>query len=188
MQPTRLTQPLLLTRGATFRQAFYLQQPTINYKDVTGGKSFPLELTVVAHGLQDGWPIWVEGVTGIPELNRPYGGQPVYGEVIDADTLRFSSISGINKPRPSSGKVIFNMPVDLTGATAKIEILGQQEPSEDLFTTTISAGGTVTVAMTATNTANLSWDRASFALWLTMPNGDRDCWLTGQILAEGVAP
>lgn len=188
MQSTRLTQPLQLTRGATYRQAFFLQQPTLNFKDVTGGQSFPLELTVVGHGLQNGWPIWLEGVPGIPELNRPYGGQPVFPEVVDADTLRFSTISGINRPRPTSGKVVFNMPVDLTGATAKVELLDAAEPSEDFITTSISAGGTVTMVISAADTAQITWERAKFALWLTMSNGDRDCWVTGTIIAEGVAP
>lgn len=188
MQPIRLTQPLYLIRGATFRQAFLMQQPTINYKDIIGGKSFPLELNVPSHGLVNGWPIWVEGVTGIPELNRPYGGQPVFGEVIDADTLRFSTISGINRPRPAGGKIIFNLPVDLSGATAKVELLDTAEPSEILIHTVIGPDGTVTISMAADDTAEITWPRAKFALWLTMSNGDKDCWLTGEIIAEGVAP
>lgn len=188
MQPIRLTQPLYLIRGATFRQAFLMQQPTINYKDITGGQSFPLELKVPGHGLVNGWPIWVEGVTGIPELNRPYGGQPLFGEVVDVDTLRFSTISGINRPRPTGGKIIFNLPVDLAGATAKVELLDLAEPSEVLISTVVDAGGTVTISMAPGDTAGISWERAKFALWLTLSNGDRDCWLTGEIVAEGVAP
>lgn len=188
MQPIRLTQPLYLTRGATFRQPFLLQQPAINYKDITGGKSFPLELIVPAHGLVNGWPIWVEGVAGIPELNRPYGGQPVFGEVVDADTLRFSTISGVNRPKPASGKIIFNLPVDLTGATAKVELLDAAESTEGLITTVVEPGGTVTISMAPADTAGIPWPRAKFALWLTLSNGDKDCWLTGEIIAEGVAP
>lgn len=188
MQPVRLTQPLVLTRGATFRQSFFLQQPVLSFKDVTGGNAFPLELTVPAHGLYDGWPIWVEGVPGIPELNRPYGGQPLYAEVVDPDTLRFSHASTVNRPRPNSGKILYNLPVDLNGASASLELLGDAEPTETFVTTTIEGPGLLSVAIASSATADIPWERAQFALWLTMSNGDRDCWLTGQILAQGVAP
>lgn len=188
MQPTRLTQPLVLTRGATFRQTFFLQQPKLAYEAITGGRSFPLEITVPAHGLLDGWPTWIEGVKGIPELNRPYGGPPIFAEVIDEDTLRFGSVSGVDRPRPNGGSIIYNLPVDLTGCTVSVELLDEAEPSEDLISASIVGPGQVGMLITASDSATITWSRAKFALWVTMSNGDRDCWLTGEIIAEGVAP
>ncbi|MDX0622893.1 hypothetical protein GOD54_23625 [Sinorhizobium medicae] len=188
MQPTRLTQPLILTRGATFRQTFFLQQTKLAYEAITGGRSFPLEITVPAHGLLDGWPIWIEGLKGIPELNRPYGGAPIFAEVIDEDTLRFGSVSGVDRPRPNGGSIVYNLPVDLTGATISVELLDTAEPDETLIVPSIVGPGEVQLLMSASNSATITWGRAKFALWLTMSNGDRDCWVTGEIVAEGVAP
>lgn len=186
MQPSRLQQPLTVVKGATFRQDFYLQQPLLQYRTITISRATaPLELEVPNHGLLNRQPIWIEGVSGMEALNHPYPGPAIYADVVDPDTLRFNDINGLQAPRAQGGAVIFQAPVDLTGCSARFEVL--TPTGEHLFDVTGSitaASGLVTVSMPGTETAALTVARTKFRLWVTMSNGDVDPWVVGELLLQ----
>ncbi len=131
MLPARLGQPLLLVKGATFRQSFLLQQPVFQFRPVSTSKATaPVQLVVPAHGLQTGQPIWIENVTQFTALNRPRPGQPIYAEVIDEDTLRIP-VNGVGQLRAKGGQIVFQTPVDLTDCSARLELVLPQEPEPE---------------------------------------------------------
>jgi hypothetical protein len=191
MLPARLNQPLTMTKGGTFRQSFLLQQPVTRFRPVTTSKpSSPVELTVPNHGLLSGQPIWIEDVRLFVELNKPRSGNPIYADVIDSDTLRLVDVSGAGKPRAQGGQIIYQRPVDLTGASARIELVLPPpavppeipEPAPSFDAEIDPEIGKITVLIPAGETAAMTWTRAKFRLWVTMSNGDVEPWIAGEII------
>lgn len=207
MLPSRLAQPLLLVKGATFRQTFLLQQPVLQYRPIsTSAATSPVELTVPNHGLITGQAIWIEGVEQLVSVNRPRTGSPIYAEVIDADTLRLTGVNGRGQPRTRGGQIIYQKPLDLTDCTARLELVLPEapeppaagcpapEPEEPVdpvdpppteFQGSIDPLiGKISFAIPASVTGVVTWSRAKFRLWVTMSNGDVDPWIAGEIVAK----
>ncbi|EPM7285131.1 TPA: hypothetical protein ACKQBO_001087 [Pseudomonas aeruginosa] len=63
--------PLRVERGATFRDTMRIMQPSLVYRPITQiAPTAPVRLTIPGHGLPDTWLAWIDGVQGMPELNR----------------------------------------------------------------------------------------------------------------------
>lgn len=184
MQPSRLTTPLYITKGGTFRQQFFLQQPVVESRDITGGQAQPLQITVVAHGLPDAWPVWIEG-TGIPALERPYPRQTLTPEVVDANTLGFPGVVVGAGAQPRQGQIRFHKPVELNGATVRLDVEVPEGATAPGFVVTTDTAGVIFISLPAGDTEAIDWDRANFKVWLTMSNGDVDCWICGEFVAGG---
>lgn len=69
MQPARLDLPII--PGTTYRDTVRLMQPAFVYLPITAitASESGVRLTV-QHDLAGDWPVWVRGVTGMPDLNR----------------------------------------------------------------------------------------------------------------------
>jgi hypothetical protein len=157
MQPAR--QDLSVTRGTTYSDTVRIMQPEFVYRDITGISGSPALLNVPAHGLDAAWPVWIRGVAGMPDLNRePFRQLPHRAKRIDADTLEINSLSA-HDLKPSGGQLIYREPVNLTDATAAMNVY---RGGDLLFALGIDAGlalttaGTIIRAMTAVQTALLA--------------------------------
>lgn len=154
MQPARLDLPVV--PGTTYRDTMRLMQPVFVYKPITGiaAGEDGVRLTV-AHDLEGAWPVWVRGVTGLPDLNRdPRSSLPWRATRVDDNVLEINALSGAGM-RASGGELVYRPPVDLSGAQVSMRFT--REGSE-LLVLTLGSGlespepGTVTRELTPSQT------------------------------------
>lgn len=184
MQPAKLD--LHIVQGATLRDNLRLMQPRYEYRPITALGGSPLRLTV-DHGLSGDWLAWVEGVNGMQGVNRsPRTESPHRVTVVDAATLEINALSafGLN---PSGGQLIYKPPVDLTGATARMQIRAQVGGAVLLELTTANGDlaftgpGTITRTLSAAQTAALTWTEAVYDLEVEYADGTVQRYLQGTV-------
>lgn len=158
MQPARLDLPVV--PGTTYRDTVRLMQPEFSYLPITAIAATPsgVRLTV-EHDLAGDWPVWVRGVTGMPDLNRdPRAALPWRAKRIDAGTLEINALSGAGL-QPRGGELVYKLPVDLTGATVAMRFT---RDGQELLTLTLGNGlaspapGTITRLLTPAQTELLT--------------------------------
>lgn len=187
MQPA--CTPLRLIRGATYRDTRRLMQPIREYRAVSAIiAAAPLSLTVPGHGLVGDWLAWVTGTTGLPDLNRTPGRQnPHRVEVVDADTLKINCANGAGaRPESGAGQLIYQPPVDLTGATARLTIREREDGGAALLELAVAAGapGTLVVEISAAETAAIDWVSGWYNLDVTFADGTVSRFFHGPVTVE----
>lgn len=183
MQPAKLD--LHIVQGSTLRDTLRLMQPRYEYRPITALGGSPLRLTV-DHGLPGNWLAWVEGVNGMQGVNRSTRERPHRVIVVDADTLEINALSafGLN---PNGGQLIYKPPVDLTGATARMQIRAGVGGALLLELTTENGGlaitgpGTLTRTLSATETAALTWTDGVYDLEVEYADGTVQRYLQGAV-------
>ena len=160
MQPACVDLPII--PGTTYRDTVRLMQPAFVYLPITAiaASESGVRLTV-EHGLAGDWPVWVRGVTGMPDLNRdPRAALPWRAKRIDADTLEINALSGAGL-QPRGGELVYKLPVDLTGATVAMRFT---RAGQELLMLTLGNGlaspapGTITRLLTPAQTELLTGD------------------------------
>lgn len=184
MQPARLD--LSIIQGSTLRDTLRLMQPRYEYRPITALGGSPLRLTV-DHGLPGNWLAWVQGVSGMQGVNRsPQAERPHRVSVVDAATLEINALSAFGLS-PSGGQLIYKPPVDLTGATARMQIRAQVGGAVLLELTTANGGlavtgpGTITRTLSAAQTAALTWSEAVYDLEVEYADGTVQRYLQGDV-------
>ncbi len=183
MQPAKLD--LHIVQGSTLRDTLRLMQPRYEYRPITALGGSPLRLTV-DHALPGNWLAWVDGVSGLQGVNRSTRERPHRVTVVDADTLEINALSafGLN---PTGGQLIYKPPVDLTGATARMQIRAGVGGALLLELTTendglaITGPGTLTRTMSASQTAALAWAEAVYDLEVEYADGTVQRYLQGAV-------
>lgn len=183
MQPAKLD--LHIVQGSTLRDTLRLMQPRHEYRPITALGGSPLRLTV-DHGLPGNWLAWVEGVNGMQGVNRSTRERPHRVTVVDAATLEINALSafGLN---PSDGQLIYKPPVDLAGATARMQIRAGVGGALLLELNTENGGlaitgpGTLTRTMSAATTAALAWTEAVYDLEVEYADGTVQRYLQGRV-------
>lgn len=182
-----------LQKGAGFSQVFRWGQPVFAWKSITAVPSvLPVHLTVTAHSIPSGWPFAVLGVLGTTQLNRD--DPPYYATVIDVDTIEINDLDGSSfSTYVSGGAIRFNIPVDLAGSTAKLQVRASLN-SAVLLTLTSSSGitidntaKTITVVFTAAQIAALGVAQAVYSLQMTSSGGIPTQLVSGSIFIESEA-
>lgn len=170
MQPARLDLPII--QGATLRQVLRIMQPVLEYRPITTiASSAPVRLTV-DHDLPTDWPVWVRGVVRMPALNaEPIRQRPHMATVIDATTLEINPLSATGLA-PSGGELVYNLPVDLAGATAVLQVLDDAGGELLSITPTVNAGGWIEVELSDEETTALTWRAGNWLLDISFSNGD----------------
>jgi hypothetical protein len=184
MLPAKLD--LHIIQGSTLRDTLRLMQPRYEYRPITALGGSPLRLTV-DHGLPGNWLAWVQGVSGMQGVNRsPQTEHPHRVSVIDAATLEINALSAFGLS-PSGGQLIYKPPVDLTGATARMQIRAQVGGAVLLELTTANGGlaftgpGTITRTLSAAQTAALTWTEAVYDLEVEYADGTVQRYLQGDV-------
>lgn len=183
MQPACLDLPIV--PGATNRKPLYLLQPRFERKAISEIQKTPsLLLTVPGHGLPAEWPCWVEGVSGFTTLNRQSPQQaPWMVGVIDANTVEINALNGAGQ-NASGGWLVYQPGVDLTDATAKLTLTGQDYTLE---LTTENGGlqvlgvGRLVIVLTPAQSAAIPLAGVTYTLDITWQNGDVNRWLDGPV-------
>lgn len=191
MQPACL--PMRLIRGSTYRDTRRLMQPPKEYRPLTAiDATAPIRLTAPDHGLSSDWLAWVSGTTGVQDLNRePPRQLPHRVEVIDASTLEINAVNAVGlKPVAGAGQLIYQPPIDLTGATARLIIREQEEGGDQLLVLTTGAGiditapGTLAVEISAADTAGITWTSGWYHLEITFADGTVSRFFQGPVTVE----
>ncbi|WP_312139904.1 hypothetical protein [Stutzerimonas nitrititolerans] len=183
MQPAKLD--LHIVQGATLRDTLRLMQPRLEYRPITAIGGSPVRLSV-DHGLPGNWLAWVEGSTGLQGLNRSTRERPHRVTVIDESTLEINALSAFGLA-PSGGQLIYKPPVDLTGATARMQIRAGIGGALLLELTTENAGlaitgpGTLVRTLSAAQTAALTWTEGVYDLEVEYADGTVQRYLQGKV-------
>jgi hypothetical protein len=185
MQPASI--PLRIIQGATLRDTLRIMQPLFVYRPITAiSPSAPVLLTV-DHGLPGDWLVWIQGVQQMSELNRaPRAQMPHRVQVINNDTLAINTISAVGRV-PAGGQLIYQPPVDLTGARARMQVRDAPGGSVLLELTTengglaLTAGGTIVREVSAADTAAFSWLKGVYDLEVEYPDGTVHRYFEGPV-------
>jgi hypothetical protein len=161
-------------QGSTFRQVLRWESSAKTYVPITAiSKTAPVVVTAVAHGAPLGWRARVAGVAGMKEINDTENYRLITAKT--ADTVTFNEINAANYATYTSGGILeYNTPVDLTGYTARMQLRSTLDSSTVIQELTTANGGilidnvykTITVVLTAAQTAALTFSSAVYSLEL----------------------
>lgn len=179
MQPAR--QDLPVVPGTTYRDTVRLMQPEFAYRSISQISGAPAQVSAAGHGLEDSWPVWIRGVSGLPAANRePPNQLPHRAKVLDDDTLEINALSALGATG-TGGQLVYRLPVDLVGATVVMTISGLAGADIVL---TLGAGldipspGTITRELTPEQTALMVGDW-QYSLSVEFSDGSVKAYLAG---------
>ena len=193
------TKDIQINQGKTFSLVLRWETEPQVYRSITAiQQTAPVRLTVNTTGLPDGWRCAVTNVKGMTEINaeanalREKDFNPV--TIVDATTLEINSINAAGfKPYVSGGILQFNTPVSLTGYTGRLQIkdkvggtvLASTEagdtPLNFLSVALDTANSTITITISATATAGLTWTKGVYELEMVSPTGVVTAILSGKV-------
>lgn len=184
-----------INQGSTFNPVLKYSQPQFTVKPITAlTKSGQAVMTATGHGLTVDWPVWVVGVVGMDQINHrasdlANAAKAYFGYFVDSDTIRLNVDTSRFNAYVSGGELMYHPPVDLTSFTARMMIRGSIDDTDPLVTLTTenggitlgSADGTITLLITATATAALTFDTAVYDLELVDGSGVVTRLLSGNV-------
>lgn len=169
-----------ITQGATYSQTWRWGVQPIVYKAITAAVALtPLTVTVIAHGVPNGWPVALTDVQTFPKgVNAkqwpPTGDDFKQATVVDVNTLAFNSIDGARLGTYDSGGMIgYYTPTNLAGATAAFAVYPYPAIADPpVAVLTVSAvldntAKTITATLTPANTALLTAAQYTFVTSVT---------------------
>lgn len=170
--PSKLN--LTIYQGSTFSEVLRWESPTKVYKTITSiTQAAPVVVTSAIHGIPNGWRVKLTNVVGMKEINSI----DTYRKatVLSADTIELNEINAVGYTAYTSGGILeYNLPVDLAGYTARMQIRSKLEDVAFLLELTTANGGieinnttkTITLIISATNTALITWLTGVYSLEL----------------------
>ena len=181
---TAISKPLTFVQGSTFSLVLRWEKEPIVYKPIAAiTQTAPVRITVLAHGLVEGWRAAVVGGKGMDELravpneikDRDYH----QATVIDVDTLEFNDVNAAGfKAYGGGAHLQYNTPVELTGYVARL-IVKDKVGGATLFEMTTEnnrivldpISHTITLVVTAADLADQIWAKGVYELELESLSG-----------------
>ena len=179
-----INKPLAFVQGSTFSLVLRWEKEPIVYKPIAAiTQTAPVRITVLAHGLVEGWRAAVVGGKGMDELravpneikDRDYH----QATVIDADTIEFNDVNASGfKAYGGGAHLQYNTPVPLTGYDARLVI--KDKVGGTILLEMLSTNGrilldpalsTITLTATAEDLAAQTWAKGVYELELESPSG-----------------
>jgi hypothetical protein len=120
--------PLKVFQGKTFSRVIRWETEPFVYKAITGiTQAAPVRLTVVGHGIPDGWRAAVVSVRGMRQINAendpPEETDFHRATVVDEDTVELNDVNASEFSAYTSGGYLqFYTPKDLTGCIVRLTI------------------------------------------------------------------
>jgi len=168
------------------------------YKAITGiTTAAPARITSPAHGVPDGWSVAVVSVQGMRQINAKYD-PPRSNEfhkatVVDSNTVDLFDVNAAGFTAYASGGYLqYLTPVDLAGFTARMQIRLTAEAEDPPLVSLTSSSGitlnnttkTITITISAADTADLDFAAGVFDLELISGSGVVTSLLQGTITVE----
>jgi len=170
--------PLCIFQGSNFNWVFQWAESTLTFKDITGiTKAAPAVITAASHGVPDGWEVYVQSVQGMDEINST---RARVATLIASSTLSIPIDATTYTAYSSGGVLSYYTPVDLAGFDARAHFRASVSATgTPLIELDVSGGGivldntakTITLKMTAAETAALTWTRAVYDLEMESGTG-----------------
>lgn len=192
---TPVQKALTILQGKTFELPVLWETEPVVYKPITGiSAAAPAVVTCVGHGVPDGWRVAIvsaKGMTQINALNTPPKDKDyVIAKVLSADSLELNTVNAAEfKAWTSGGYVQYNTPKDLAGYIARMDIMDKAGGTVLLALTTENAGividnvtKTITLNISATDTAAITWKKAVYDLELESTTGVVTSLLFGTVV------
>lgn len=186
--PTKVK--LKIYQGSTFKEVIRWESSTKAYATITGiTKAAPAVISATGHGVPVGWRFLVSDVVGMKDINS----SEYYTAVATTtDTITTDVNSSSYSAYTSGGIVSYNVPNNLAGITAKMQIRPSLTSDIILLELTDTNGKiqinntdkTITLVIGATETAALSFSTAVYSLELTTALGDVVQLINGSISLE----
>ena len=202
------TRDIPITQGKTFSLVIRWESEPVIRKAITAISlaSGAPRLSVVGHGLTNGWRCAVTRAKGMPQINaqnyplREADYHPA--TVIDNGTVEFNDVTPVDdngKEWPayvSGGFLEWYSPVDLTGQTARMKIkdkiggtvLASTEPGDaplNVLSIAIdNAAKTITLAIAATDTDDFAWKTGVYDLEMVSATGVVVAIMAGKVLVS----
>lgn len=161
-------------QGSTFRQVLRWESSAKTYVPITNiTKTAPVVVTATAHGAPLGWRAKITGVGGMKEINDSENYRLI--TAVNTNTVTFNEINAASYTAYTTGGMLeYNTPVDLTGYTARMQIRSSLDSSTVIQELTTANSGilidntykTITIVLTATQTAALTFSSAVYSLEL----------------------
>lgn len=190
-----MKQNLAIIQGSTFSQTLRWETlPFMFAKIAAISNTAPVRITTQAsHGILDGWRVAVVDAEGLTELNAasnpPKATDFRQASVVDVTHIEFNPISAAGfEAYTQDGYLQWYTPHDLTGYTARMAIKTKVGGTVLLSLTTENGGialndsaKTITLSITATATAALTWTSGVYDLELISPTGVVTSLMTGSV-------
>lgn len=188
MQPVKLNYKIY--QGSTFRQTLRWESSTKVYTPITNiTKAAPMVVTAVGHAAPVGWRAKISNVNGMKEVNST---EYLTITSTTLDTVTFNQVNSLGYTAYTSGGVLeYNMPVDLSGYTARMQIREKLDSTEVIHTLTSENGGiildntlkTISLYISETNTALFNFQQAVYGLEL-VNSTDTLVFATGSLVLQ----
>jgi hypothetical protein len=175
---------LEILQGKTFEFVLRWEVLPIVYKPITGiTKAAPCVVTAVGHGTPEGWRVAVVSTTGMNQLKAanqvPKDSEYHRATVLTVDTVELNDVNAADYTSYVSGGYLqFYTPADLTGFTARMKIKNRVGGTELLELTTENSRiavndtlKTITLTISAEDTADIDWTCGVYDLELVSPTG-----------------
>ena len=190
-------QDLTIVKGKTFQQVLRWESPPTKYVAISAiTQTAPVAITTaVSHTIPEGWRVAVESVKGMTQINA---GSPLKDKdyhqatVVDSTHIELNEINAMDFAAYKSGGVLrYNTPVDLTGYTARMKIKDKVGGTSALELTTENGRitlnttlYTITMLISATDTASLTLAKGVYDLELVSSTGVVTALLAGKVTVE----
>ena len=188
-------QDLVITQGSTFIRTIRWETAPLKWVPITAiGQVAPMLVTAAGHGLTDGWKAAIVNVLGMLDANAKYlpprdsDFQPC--TFISATQVAFNTVSAANfDAYVSGGYVVYYTPVNLVGYTARMTI--KDKIGGTVLATLVMQAGTgfvidtaaqtITMTITATDTAGYTWLKGVYDLEMVDGSGIVTAILSGNV-------
>lgn len=177
---------LELLQGETFVRVIRWGALPHVYKAITAiTQAAPAAITSTAHGLATGWPVAVVSVLGMTEINAknspPRLNEYLQATVVDANTITLNTVNSAEYAAYTSGGYLqYYTPVDMTGFAARMTIKNRiggtvlatlTSGAPDNRIALDNAAHTVTLTISATDTAAFEFTSGTYDLEMVAPTG-----------------
>lgn len=160
-------------QGSTFSEILRWESSTKIYKPIAGIiKAAPMVVQSVSHGIPAGWRVKITNVVGMTEVNSS---DYKTATEVTTDSVIFNDINSLGYKEYTSGGVLeYNEPNSLAGYTARMHIREKVTSTTTLDELTTENGGitiddsgkTITLSITATDTAAYTFKTAVYSIEL----------------------
>lgn len=190
-----MKQNLAIVQGSTFSQTLRWETlPFMFAKIAAISNTAPVRITTQAsHGILDGWRVAVVDAEGLTELNAasnpPKTSDFHQATVVDTTHIEFNPISAAGfEAYTSDGYLQWYTPHTLAGYTARMAIKNKVGGTVLLSLTTENGGielddsaKTITLNISATDTAALTWTTGTYDLEMVSSTGVVTSLMTGSV-------
>jgi hypothetical protein len=169
---------LKIIKGTTLSETFRYESPKRVYKTISNiSNSAPMIITSTDHGLPLNWRIKLTNVGGMVEVNDAEN--YLEATALTTSTIEINSVNAVGFKTYTTGGILeYNQPVDLTGVTAALQVRETIGSASTLLSLNTQNGGivinasncTITINMSALDTAQISWLKGVYSLELTFPD------------------